>query len=171
MGAEYDLSENIDEGGGSTAIADLNGDGKADLVSRLARRERRWPRCCWEMAAARFRPQATILCFFQLVRPHLLAAVAVGDLNGEGIPHIATAGGSTSSGTARAAFLSRKDYPSAAAGSVMLADFDGDGKTDIISVQATLYSFGERRLSLADRSVRIGRRRVRGSAGQQRGDS
>ncbi len=56
-----------------------------------------------------------------------LAPVAIGDLNGDGIPDIATASGSILFGDGKGGFPTRRDYSSNGAGSVVIADFDGDG--------------------------------------------
>ncbi len=61
-----------------------------------------------------------------------LAPVAIGDLNGDGIPDIATASGSILFGDGKGGFPTRRDYSSNGAGSVVIADFDGDGLPDLI---------------------------------------
>jgi hypothetical protein len=111
----------------TAAIADLNGDGKADLVLSGAGEL---------IAVALGNGDGT----FQAISLYSalnsssgfsLASVAVGAVNGDGIPDIVT-NGSILFGDGKGGFPSRRDYTSVAGGSVMLADFDGDGITDII---------------------------------------
>ncbi len=61
-----------------------------------------------------------------------LAGLAINDLNGDGIPDIATSLGTILFGDGKGNFPVRQDYTSNASGSVMIADFDGDGTPDII---------------------------------------
>jgi uncharacterized protein (TIGR03437 family) len=109
----------------SPVIADLNGDGKADLVLT-----------CEDGGATSV---AVLLGngdgTFQRETYYPAASVyalAVGDLNGDGIPDIATSGGTILFGDGKGGFPTRKDYVSDTTGSVTIADFDGDGKPDLI---------------------------------------
>ena len=60
------------------------------------------------------------------------AAVAIGDLNGDGFPDIATASGTILFGNGTGVFPNRADYAIANPASVMISDFDGDGLPDLI---------------------------------------
>jgi uncharacterized protein (TIGR03437 family) len=117
----------------SAAIADLNGDGKADLVlSAYANSS-----ALSTIAAALGNGDGTFQAFatYPVLNSYAgisTASVAVGDVNGDGIPDIVTASGSILFGDGKGGFPSRKDYASSAVGSVMLGDFDGDGITDIM---------------------------------------
>jgi uncharacterized protein (TIGR03437 family) len=111
----------------SAAIADLNGDGKADLVLSGG--------IVAAMALGNGDGTFQAITSYSVLDTTYgisLASVAVGDVNGDGIPDIVTLG-SILFGDGKGGFPSRRDYviPNAS-GSVMLADFDGDGITDII---------------------------------------
>ncbi|HWB85645.1 MAG TPA: FG-GAP-like repeat-containing protein [Bryobacteraceae bacterium] len=60
------------------------------------------------------------------------AAIATGDVNGDGALDIVTNAGTILFGDGKGGFPARKDYVVDGGDSVMLADFDGDGKIDII---------------------------------------
>ena len=73
------------------------------------------------------------------IQPHYLtpastsfASVAIGDVNGDGIPDIVTAGGTILFGDGKGGFPSRADYVISNTGAVQLTDFDGDGIADIL---------------------------------------
>jgi hypothetical protein len=111
----------------SVAVADLNGDGKLDLVispysSGIA--------VALGNGDGTFQPATE---FRALTGQARWNQVAVGDVNGDGIPDIVTASGSVLFGDGKGGFPSRRDYLVDGAGPyVMLADFDGDGQIDII---------------------------------------
>jgi len=139
-------------GGQSVVIADLNGDGKADLVTAFGPAT---------IAVALGDGDGTFQAFTMYpVLPGVaatpetahLAFVAIGDLNGDGIPDIATASGSILFGDGKGAFPTRRDYVPSGSGSVMIADFDGDGIPDLIfgNGNATFFSG-----SALDRSATI----------------
>lgn len=117
----------------SAAIADLNGDGKADLVMSSNADLSSGT----NVAVALGKGDGTFpsIVLYPVLNSYdgfPTAAVAVGDVNGDGIPDIVTSSGSILFGDGKGGFPTRKDYASSAIGSVMLADFDGDGITDII---------------------------------------
>ncbi|MGB9455823.1 MAG: FG-GAP-like repeat-containing protein [Bryobacteraceae bacterium] len=116
---------------GPVALADLNGDGKLDLI--LA------PSLVYQYVDAGVNValgngDGTFLpaTYFDALNVPGYATVAVGDINGDGIPDIVTAGGTILFGDGNGGFPTREDYIIDGSGSVMLADFDGDGKMDII---------------------------------------
>ena len=61
-----------------------------------------------------------------------IAPIAIADLNGDGIPDIATASGSVLFGDGKGSFPNRADYSIDTAASVLISDFDGDGIPDLI---------------------------------------
>jgi uncharacterized protein (TIGR03437 family) len=106
-------------------IADLNGDGKADLVLACTN-----PGTV-SIAVLLGNGNGT----FQAATYYAVTAangLAVGDLNGDGIPDIASSGGTILFGDGTGGFPTRQRYVSNASGSVMIVDFDGDGKPDIV---------------------------------------
>jgi len=131
----------------SAAIADLNGDGKADLVASP---------CQSGVAIAlgngdgTFQTPAIYPAMFPAYFKGAAAMVAVGDVNADGIPDIVTSAGTILFGDGKGGVASRADYEpnlvSVSYGdfdpngvgqvflgaSVILGDFDGDGKTDIL---------------------------------------
>jgi hypothetical protein len=120
----------------SIVLADLNGDGKLDLVTGPVM-SNGWANNHISVALGDgkggFQPGTR----YAVLSPSYLSAsavgaLAVGDLNGDGIPDIGTAGGTILFGDGLGGFPTRADSASSANGSIMLADFDGDGNTDII---------------------------------------
>ena len=131
----------------STAFADLNGDGKTDLVASP---------CQSGVVIAvgngdgTFQTPATFPSLFPTYYKGAAAMVAIGDVNGDGIPDIVTSTGTILFGDGKGGVASRADYePNLASASfgdfdpngvgqvlvgasVILGDFDGDGKTDIL---------------------------------------
>ncbi len=59
-------------------------------------------------------------------------SLAIGDLNGDGIPDIVTSGVSILFGDGKGAFPRRLDYLANSNSGVILADLDGDGRMDIV---------------------------------------
>lgn len=120
-------------GAGSVAAADLNGDGKPDLVFG--------PFQMLETASGvlvalgngdgTFQAPAFFSARFA-DKGFVESQIALGDANQDGIFDIVTSGGTILFGDGKGGFPSRRDYASSGSGAVMLADFDGDGKTDII---------------------------------------
>ena len=58
--------------------------------------------------------------------------MAVGDMNGDGIPDIVTNGITILLGDGKGGFPTRKDFLDTDRDSVILTDFDGDGKMDVL---------------------------------------
>jgi uncharacterized protein (TIGR03437 family) len=124
---------------GSLALADLNGDGRLDLVVATGVFQDRSLNAFYSSSVAvavgngdgSFQGSS----FFPVLAfpsTRATAQVAVGDLNGDGDPDIVTAQGTILFGDGRGGFPSRADYATSASGPVTLGDFDGDGNVDII---------------------------------------
>lgn len=107
-------------------IADVNQDGKADLVGSCGN-------VVQVLSGKGDGTFQTPVTYPLGVLPGAASSsVAVGDVNGDGIPDIVTATGTILFGDGRGGFPTRKDYLQINAGFVLLTDFDGDGKTDIV---------------------------------------
>ena len=59
-------------------------------------------------------------------------AVAIGDLNGDGIPYIVTSGVTALLGDGKGGFSNRRDTWLEAYGNLIVTDFDGDGMADVV---------------------------------------
>ncbi|MGA3028587.1 MAG: VCBS repeat-containing protein [Bryobacteraceae bacterium] len=111
---------------GSIALADLNGDGKPDLVfSDLGSGEFPFVSVALGTGDGSFGTAAT----YSVAGG---GSLAVGDVNGDGIPDITT-GSSILFGDGKGAFPRRADYLTGAVGGIVLTDLDGDGPIDIVS--------------------------------------
>ena len=120
---------------GSIAAADLNSDGKPDLVLGPFHPSNT-PVGTTAMAVALGNGdgtfQAPVFYAARINSANGANQFAVGDMNQDGIPDIVTAGGTVLFGDGKGGFPTRRDYLSNAAGSVTLADVDGDGRLDIL---------------------------------------
>lgn len=129
-------------GPSAIAIADLNSDGKNDLVFLTAPLTAAVPFVPDVVAVmlgkgdGTFSPQAvfpaSVASFSVFDDFGTPGAVAVGDMNGDGIPDIVTNGISILFGDGRGGFPITQDFANTAAESVILTDFDGDGKMDVL---------------------------------------
>ena len=108
------------------ATADLNGDGKADLVFTV-HDQTSIPHAMVALATGGGAFAAPVLYAVGGTR-----SVAIADMNGDGIPDIVTSGVSILYGDGTGSFPTRRDYLVDTAGSVILTDFDGDGKMDVV---------------------------------------
>jgi uncharacterized protein (TIGR03437 family) len=111
----------------SIALADLNGDGKLDLVV-LDEDQYAYPFVSVALGAGNgsFGAPATYPASGS-------SGLAVGDVNGDGVPDIVTSGVSILFGNGKGAFPTRADYLSQAATGIVLTDLDGDGRIDIVA--------------------------------------
>jgi hypothetical protein len=63
-------------------------------------------------------------------------SLAIGDMNADGSPDIVT-NGTLLFGDGKGSFPTRQDYQFASSGSVILTDFDGDGRMDVVVAQGS----------------------------------
>lgn len=116
----------------SVAIADLNADRKPDLVISTSNGEDFSAALGNQIAIAMGKGDGT----FQAASYIQVAgnSLAIGDMNADGIPDIVT-NGTLLFGDGKGSFPTRQDYQFESSGSVILADFDGDGRTDVVVAQ------------------------------------
>ena len=141
-------------GPAAIAMADLNGDGKNDLIFLTC------PLASSTFAAnevavmlgkgdGTFLPQtlfpvsASGNVFFD---PGTPGAIAIGDMNGDGIPDVVTAGITILLGDGKGGFPTRRDFLGAGGEPVILTDFDGDGKMDVLIGNGNPLILGEANL-------------------------
>jgi hypothetical protein len=116
----------------SLSLADLNGDGKADLVVTTNSAGTYIAAVAVELGNGDATFQSPILFPIQNGDSHAPITLAIGDVDGDHIPDILSSTGSILFGDGKGGFPSRRDYALNGSGTVMLADFDGDGVTDIL---------------------------------------
>ncbi|HEY7333478.1 MAG TPA: FG-GAP-like repeat-containing protein [Bryobacteraceae bacterium] len=107
------------------AAGDLNGDGKPDLVFTTAGPQ---PALIVAMGSG----DGTFAAPVSYPSGGGYSSVAIGDVNGDGFPDIVASGISILFGDGTGAFPNRCDYVQVTTGDIILTDFDGDGKTDIV---------------------------------------
>jgi hypothetical protein len=117
---------------GGVALGDLNGDGRLDRV--LVDLNAGLVYVALGNGDGSFQPFQSYPCLTIPFKAAITASaeVAIGDVNGDSIPDIVTASGTIFFGDGKGAFPNRRDYLVGGNESVMLADFDGDGKVDIL---------------------------------------
>ena len=135
-------------GPAAIAIADLNGDGENDLVfltSPVSAGQSLTPSTyapnevvvMLGKGDGTFSPQVGFPVnaaspFSVFDNTGTPGPIAIGDMNGDGIPDIVTNGVTILLGDGKGGFPTRKDFLNTNQGSVILEDFDGDGKIDVV---------------------------------------
>jgi hypothetical protein len=114
------------------AVADLNHDGKPDLAFSTSTGSSSNPGVSLAVVlGAGDGTFSTPVSFPVNNTVFTSPSVAIGDLDGDGNEDIAVGGGSIFFGDGKGGFPARRDY-GGGGGSIILTDFDGDGKTDIV---------------------------------------
>ena len=129
----------LGSGSPGLALADLNGDGKLDLVRTAGLDGNYVASVAVQFGNGDATFQSPVLFPVQASASGATFTVAIGDLNGDHIPDIVTSTGTILFGDGKGGFPTRRDYAVQGSGNallaapdVMLADFDGDGITDIL---------------------------------------
>jgi len=123
----------------SVAIGDLNGDGKPDLATANGNEYAPTVSVFMNRGAGRFRARRD----YEAGR-YVSYSVAIGDLNGDGKPDLATANGNTVSvllNRGDGSFRAKVDYGTGPGPeSVAVGDLNGDSKLDLVSANCGLRS-------------------------------
>lgn len=113
---------------GSIAMADLNGDGKLDIAVTVSDPDNPTIAVVLGNGDGTFAAPSYI--------QGSGGSIAIGDMNNDGIPDIVTVG-TILFGDGTGSFPKRQDYYTAATGDVILTDFDGDGRMDVVVAGGT----------------------------------
>lgn len=133
-GSSFALASQLD----ALTLADLNGDGNLDLAAsggRLATLGGGQIALALGNGDGSFAPASYLMCS----PVNNLNSIAVGDMNGDGIPDLVTIG-TILFGDGAGSYAARQDYAVPAqltSASIILTDFNGDGRIDIVIAGGT----------------------------------